>query len=147
MNGKDIFLGLKYVGDDLIEKAEFGEFQKSNVKTFGKKKLLLLLAAVLVMGTMTAARFYTRWSATMQLGNYGGEQPSEQIKSQAEKTGLSVVPTKAKGNKQEAITATDNGITVTVAQTLADQYGGRVIFRIEAWNWRTDRLPGRGGIS
>ena len=24
MNGKDIFLGLKYVGDDLIEKAENG---------------------------------------------------------------------------------------------------------------------------
>ena len=43
MNGKDIFLGLKYVGDDLIEKAEFDTFQKSKVKTFGKKKLLLLL--------------------------------------------------------------------------------------------------------
>lgn len=26
MNGKDIFLGLKYVGSDLIEKAEFSEF-------------------------------------------------------------------------------------------------------------------------
>ncbi len=141
MNGKDIFLGLKYVGDDLIEKAEFGEFQKSNVKTFGKKKLLLLLAAVLVMGTMTAARFYTRWSATMQLGNYGGEQPSEQIKSQAEKTGLSVVPTKTKGNKQEAITATDNGITVTVVQTLADQYGGRVIFRIEGLELEDGQAP------
>ena len=27
MNGKDIFLGLKYVGDDLIEKAEYGRFE------------------------------------------------------------------------------------------------------------------------
>ena len=26
MNGKDIFLGLKYIGDDLIEKAEYGKF-------------------------------------------------------------------------------------------------------------------------
>ena len=26
MNGKDIFWGLKYVGDDLIEKAEYGQF-------------------------------------------------------------------------------------------------------------------------
>ena len=26
MNGKDIFLGLRYVGDDLIEKAEYGRF-------------------------------------------------------------------------------------------------------------------------
>lgn len=141
MNGKDIFLGLKYVGDDLIENAEFDAFQKSKVKTFGKKKLLLLLAAVLIMGTMTAATFYTRWSATMQLGNYGGVQPSEQIKSQAEKTGLTVVPTKTKGNKQEAITATDNGITVTVVQTLADQYGGRVIFRIEGLELEDGQAP------
>lgn len=141
MNGKDIFLGLKYVGDDLIEKAEFDTFQKSKVKTFGKKKLLLLLAAVLVMGTMTAAKVYTRWSATMQLGNYGGVQPSEQIKNQAEKTGLSVVPTETKDGKQESITATDNGITVTAVQTLADQYGGRVIFRIEGLELEDGQAP------
>ena len=33
MNGKDIFLGLKYVGDDLIEKAEYGEFPTKAEKT------------------------------------------------------------------------------------------------------------------
>ena len=38
MNGKDIFLGLKYVGDDLIEKAEYGEFHTKAEKT--EKKAL-----------------------------------------------------------------------------------------------------------
>ena len=33
MNGKDIFLGLKYVGEDLIEKAEYGEFPTTAGKT------------------------------------------------------------------------------------------------------------------
>ena len=32
MNGKDIFLGLKYVGDDLIEKAEYGQFHAKEEK-------------------------------------------------------------------------------------------------------------------
>lgn len=141
MNGKDIFLGLEYVGDDLIEKAEFSAFQKNQIKKLGKKKLLLLLAAVLVMGTMTAATVYTRWSATMQFGNYGGAQPSEEIKGQAEKSGLAVVPTEINRGKQEAITATDNGITVTAVQTLADQYGGRVIFRVEGLKLEDGQAP------
>lgn len=32
MNGKDIFLGLKYVGDDLVEEAEYGKFPNKAVK-------------------------------------------------------------------------------------------------------------------
>ena len=33
MNGKDVFLGLKYIGDDLIEKAEYGECPTKEEKT------------------------------------------------------------------------------------------------------------------
>ena len=54
MNGKDIFLGLKYVGDDLIEKAEYGQFPtaaKKNAK--GPKRLSarksILIAAVIAL--------------------------------------------------------------------------------------------------
>lgn len=35
MKGKDIFLGLDYVGGDLIENAEYGQFPSSAVKTAG----------------------------------------------------------------------------------------------------------------
>ena len=52
MNGKDIFLGLKYVGDDLIEKAEYGQFPASGEKrenAHGRIRRPLLLAAVIAI--------------------------------------------------------------------------------------------------
>ncbi len=48
MNGRDIFMGLKYVGDDLIEQAERGEFC---AKEAGRRKTVrpLLLAALIAL--------------------------------------------------------------------------------------------------
>ena len=152
MTGKDMLEGIQNLDVDLIEEAEFGKFQKQRAGISGKKKLLFLLAGTLIMGTMTAAAVYTRWTSTMQLGNFGGVQPSEQIKKQAEQSGLSVIPTETKDGKQEPISATDNGITVTLAQTVMDSYGGKVIFRIEGleleegqspWAWWDFRIDGK----
>lgn len=53
MNGKDIFLGLKYVGDDLIEKAEYGQFPTKAEKAVkmhrGLRRPLVLAAAIGLM--------------------------------------------------------------------------------------------------
>ena len=56
MNGKDILLGLKYVGDDLIEKAEYGQFPTRAEKTEKKgnsrrsiRRPLLIAAIIAVM--------------------------------------------------------------------------------------------------
>ena len=53
MNGKDIFLGLKYVGEDLIEEAEYGAFpaskQKSGGTTHGIRRPLLVAALIAMM--------------------------------------------------------------------------------------------------
>ena len=54
MNGKDIFLGLKYVGDDLIEKAEYGQFPTKAEDTATQKKRLsirkpFLIAAIIAL--------------------------------------------------------------------------------------------------
>lgn len=54
MNGKDIFLGLKYVGDDLIEKAEYGQFPATAERTATQKKRTsvrrpFLVAAIIAM--------------------------------------------------------------------------------------------------
>ena len=53
MNGKDIFLGLKYVGEDLIEEAEYGAFpaskQKSGGTTHGIRWPLLVAALIAMM--------------------------------------------------------------------------------------------------
>ena len=54
MNGKDIFLGLKYIGDDLIEKAEYGQFPTKAEHTATQKKRMsirrpFLIAAIIAM--------------------------------------------------------------------------------------------------
>lgn len=46
MNGKDIFLGLRYIDEDLIEEAEFGTFPARKVRTFRRP---LLIAAVIAL--------------------------------------------------------------------------------------------------
>ena len=54
MNGKDIFLGLKHIGDDLIEKAEYGQFPTKEEMTATQKKRMsirrpFLIAAIIAM--------------------------------------------------------------------------------------------------
>jgi len=52
MNGKDIFLGLQYVGDDLIEKAERGQFPAQAGPTVKKRlsfRKPMLIAAILAL--------------------------------------------------------------------------------------------------
>lgn len=53
MNGKDIFLGLKYVGEDLIEEAEYGHFGTHGAKEEKRQRRSfrrpLLIAAIVAM--------------------------------------------------------------------------------------------------
>ena len=102
MTGKDMLQGIQNLDAELIEESEFGTFGRGKAWRFGKKKLLLILAAALIMATMTAAAAITRWTATMQYGNNGGttQQISEQVKKQAEQSGLSVTPTETKNGKK-----------------------------------------------
>lgn len=139
MTGKDMLKGIQNMDEDLIEEAEFGKFQKTRAGVSGKKKLLFLLAATLIMATMTAAAVYTRWSTTVQ-NQYN---PSQDIKEQAEKSGLSVMLEKAKGseNPNEVLSATDQGITITAVQTIVDNYQAEIIFRIEGFDLPEDELP------
>lgn len=52
MTGKDMLKGIQNLDANLIEEAEFGTFQKKHTGFSGKKKLLFLLAATLIMGTI-----------------------------------------------------------------------------------------------
>lgn len=49
MNGKDVFLGLKYVGADLIEQAEFGAFSEEKHRRPARPLLIAALVALLLM--------------------------------------------------------------------------------------------------
>ncbi len=61
MNGKDIFLGLKYVGEDLVEEAEFDSFpetekkKRSGIRTMGRKPLMIAALIGLMLFLMGCA--------------------------------------------------------------------------------------------
>ena len=131
MTGEDMLKGIQNLDANLIEEAEFGTFQKKHTGFSGKKKLLFLLAATLIMGTMTAAAVYTRWSTTAQT-RYN---PSQDVKEQAEKSGLSVMleETKGKENSDEVLSVTDQGVTITAVQSIVDNYRAEITFRIEGF--------------
>lgn len=139
MTGKDMLKGIQNMDANLIEEAEFGTFQKKHTGFSGKKKLLFLLAATLIMGTMTAAAVYTRWSTTAQT-RYN---PSQDVKEQAEKSGLSVMleETKGKENSDEVLSVTDQGVTITAVQTIVDNYHAEIFFRIDGFDLPEDKLP------
>lgn len=131
MTGKEMLEAIGNLDGDLIVEGEFGTFRKRH--TGMKKKLFIPLAATLLAGALAGAAAFTRWSNTVQFGS----QPSEEIKKQAEESGLSVVPSKG----EQAVSATDQGITVTLAQTLVDVNGGKLVFRIDGFDLPEGKAP------
>ena len=113
--------------------------QKQTRRHNARKLLLLSLAAATLLVTLTGAAVYTHWSRTAQ-HQY---KPTQQIKEQAEKTGLSVMleePPKA-SESSDVLSATDQGITVTAVQTLIDGYSGEITFRIEGFDLPEGKYP------
>lgn len=76
MNGKDIFLGLKYVGEDLIEEAEYGTFGKQSVnseantrKTVFRRPMLVAALIVLMLLLVGCAVVYMLSMQEIKLGD------------------------------------------------------------------------------
>ncbi len=105
----------------------------------GRKLMLVALAAVMLLATLTGAAVFTRWSATAQ-NRYN---PSEDIKEQAEKSGLSVMLEETKGeeNPNGVLSVTDQGITITAVQSIVDNYHAEIVFRIEGFELPEDENP------
>ena len=113
--------------------------QEQKPKFSGRKTMAILLAAALAVMMLTGAAVYTRWSHSAE-NRY---KPTQQIKEQAEKSGLSVMLEETKGseNPNEVLSVTDQGITITAVQTIVDKYGAELTFRIEGFELPEDRAP------
>ena len=105
----------------------------------GRKLMIVSLAATMLLATLTGAAVFTRWSTTAQI-RYN---PSEDIKEQAEKSGLSVMLEETKGeeNPNEVLSVTDQGITITAVQTIVDKYQAEITFRIDGFDLPEDEDP------
>lgn len=104
-----------------------------------RKLMFVALAAAMVLATLTGAAVFTRWSTTAQT-RYN---PSEEIKEQAEKSGLSVMLEETKGEEKpnEVLSVTDQGVTITAVQSIVDNYRAEITFRIEGFDLPEDEDP------
>ena len=120
---------------DLLDRAN----QEKPKKHSRRKLVIIALAACLSLTMLTGAAVYTRWSTTAQT-RYN---PSQDVKEQAEKSGLSVMLEETKGaaNPNEVLSVTDQGVTITAVQTIMDNYHAEIIFRIEGFDLPEDKLP------
>ena len=113
--------------------------QEQKAKFSVKKLTVIALAAAIAVMMLTGAAVFTRWSVAAQ-NQY---KPSQQIKEQAEKSGLSVMleETKSSKNPNEVLSVTDQGITITAVQSIVDKYGAELTFRIEGFDLPEGRFP------
>ena len=93
------------------------------------RRTLLIAALISTMLLLMGAGLYTRWADTLQR-EY---KPTQDIKEQAEKSGLSADAKKLQSAPDSIVSATDQGITVSVVQTVADRFGANVVLRIEGF--------------
>ena len=141
MKDRKMMIGLTFISPQYIQEAEFesisGDSGSRRPKT-GHLKILLIAATVSTM-LLTGAGLYTRWSNTAQ-ARY---QPSEQIKAQAEKSGLStlVSETQEAEDSGKVLSVTDQGITISLVQTIVDAYGADLTFRIQGFALPEGRSP------
>lgn len=119
--------------------SELEDYNMKKQKFTGRKFVLLAAAAAMLLVTLTGAAVFTRWSRTAQQ-RYN---PSEEIKEQAEKSGLSVMLEETQGtnNSNEVLSVTDQGITITAVQSIVDNYHAEIIFRIEGFDLPENELP------
>lgn len=145
MNGKNMLVGLSYIDRKFIEESEKempvqerAESAKPNSGRIPTRKLFLIAALIAAMLLLMGAATYTRWSRSMQ-NTY---HPSESQRQQAEQSGLSVryqetesgeAGTEAASQEGSILSATDQGITVSLVQTIADSREVHIILRVEGF--------------
>lgn len=120
--------------ESLMAQMEEQTMQKT---THSRRRLVLVaVAAAMLIAMLTGAAVFTRWSKTVQT-KYN---PSEDIKKQAEDSGLSVMLDATQPNEM-VLRATDQNITVTALQTIVDNYGAELIFRVDGLSIPEGRFP------
>ncbi len=130
MKASDLNDAMQFIDDRFLDMADAPQKETKNMSVLKRKhsRIVLIAAIVATALLLMGAAVYTAWPQSSQTRF----NPTQEIKEQAEKSGLSVIPRETKtGN--EVLSATDQGITVTVVQTIADQFGARIVMRVEGF--------------
>ena len=128
MNGQNLLIGLSYIDRKYIEESE-QDFSEKKAKRLSAKKIWLIAAVIaLTLLLVGCAIIYARWSSGLE----DWFRPSNTIRQQAEQSGLTVIYPKDQ-MEEEGLSAADQGITVSVKQTIADQWRASVVLKIEGF--------------
>lgn len=136
MNGKDILKELSYIDPAYIEAAMP---QPIEGKPGGFRHKYLLIAAIVatMLLLLTGAAAYTKWSSSLEAQYH----LSEDTKKQAEKSGLSVVYPLETAQADRGNSVTNQGITVSVKQTLIDAWGAQIVLSIQGFDLPEGAYP------
>lgn len=100
---------------------------------FSKKKILMLaVAAVLALGSITVYAACRNWSKSLS----EGMRATEEQKAQLEEEGAVVFPVQEQAQEDTVIMPQSqmcNGVTVTAVQSITDHYAAHLVFKVEGY--------------
>lgn len=129
MNGKDILKGLSYIDPAYVEAAQSCAAEKRGVASGHRFLLIAAIAATLLL-LLTGAAAYSKWASGLEARYH----PSESVRKQSEENGLSVTyPQETAREENSGLSAEDQGITVSVKQTLVDALQAKIVLSVQGF--------------
>ena len=128
MKGRELMEELSNIDPKYIQEAAYA-VREAKPAHPTRPKLLLIAAIAAAMLLLMGAAAFTRWSSSLQTYY----TPSQSAKEQAEQSGLSTRYESAEPDGNDKIPASDQGITVTVAQTIVDKSQAQIVLRVEGF--------------
>jgi len=129
MNGKDILKGLSYIDPMYVEAAQPKDAEKRGVASRPRFLLIAAIAATLLL-LLTGAAAYSKWASGLEAKYH----PSESVRKQSEENGLSVTyPQETAREENSGLSVTDQGITVSVKQTLVDALQAKIVLSVQGF--------------
>lgn len=128
MKGRELMEELSNIDPKYIQEAAHAVPETKPARPI-RSKLLLIAAIAAAMLLLMGAAAFTRWSNSLQ--TYYA--PSQSAKEQAEQSGLSTRYESAEPEENDKITASDQGITVTVTQTIVDKSQAQIVLRVDGF--------------
>lgn len=128
MNGKDILKGLSYIDPMYVEAAQPQDAEKRGTASRPRFLLIAAIAATLLL-LLTGAAAYSKWASGLEAKYH----PSESVRKQSEENGLSVTYPQETVREDSGLSVTDQGITVSVKQTLVDALQAKIVLSVQGF--------------
>lgn len=134
MTGQELLMGLSYIDPKYIEESEqisthLGNRNPASPSRPVKKLWLIAAVIALTLLLVGCAVVYAHWASGLE----DQFRPSNAIRQQAQQSSLSVLYPQDPA-AEEGLSASDQGITVSVKQTIVDKWNACIVLKIEGFS-------------